>query len=166
MTPTKFVIDIWRGASFDKELISQVKKYNYDPAVNNTAADLGRTHMENLVKHGFTYEYINFANDYDKAELIVKKAWVKSGQPDTEPLLLLSTVADASGHAALQLTDKSVVIGINPVITKRIDFSSAAYRLLLTKEGTPVAGDTDAGSGSRDQVDCLIYGDFNVHGEK
>lgn len=147
MIPSKLDVLVWRGTSFELELVSQVKKYTYDPAIHIGAADLKRTHAENLEYYGYVWEYVDFATLYTKAELFVMKPWAQSVGEEREPLLELTT---ASGN--IELTANSVKIGIAAADTQDIEFDKGTYKLLLT---------TLAG-----KVDGLTYGTMNVKGEK
>lgn len=150
MTPYKLDITFLRGVSFNLELISQVKNFIYDPATHTTPPDLKRTHAENLEHYGFNYEYIDFLDTYSKAELIVKKPWVKAGQVASTPLLELSML---EGH--IELTNKSVKIYVPIDETQELDFSSGNYQLKLTFGEEP-----------NEKNDCLAYGFVTVLGEK
>jgi len=146
MIPTKLDLVFWRGISFELELISQIKTFTYDPAVNDTAADLQRTHAENLKHHGFVYAYIDFLATYTVAELIIKKPFLRAGQDSGTPLLTLTLAA-----SDITLTDQSVQIAYAAADTLEIDFSAGSYELLLT---------TAAG-----KVDGLVFGDVKVLGK-
>ena len=149
MTPYKFDLTFIRGTSFSLELVSQVKKFIYDPDVHTAAADLKRTHAENLAHYGFNYEYINFGTTYTKAQLIVKKPWSKAGQPTSKPLLELS-----AEEGEITLGERSIKIYVDPMATQELDFSSGNYRLLLTLGEEP-----------EEVIDCLVYGTVTVLGE-
>ncbi|RLB94164.1 MAG: hypothetical protein DRH26_02015 [Deltaproteobacteria bacterium] len=146
MTPSKLDIKIWRGTTYELELISQVKNYIYDPDINNDPLDLQRTHKENIDYYGFVYEYIDFIAIYSAAELIIRKPWIRSGAEATTPLMTLSL---ANGD--IELTDQSVKIGIDPDETKIIEFDAGTFELLLTTSGG--------------KVDSLIFGDVEVLGK-
>lgn len=161
MTPSKHDIEIWRGASFELELISEVKVYTYDPALHHGVSDAQRTHAENLEHYGFTYEYIDFATIYDYAELSIRKPWIKYGQATAEPILLLNT-----DNGGLELTDNSVRIGINAVDTKNIEFDSGVFELVLIIEEELSQADIMAGATPENKIDKLIYGTAVVLGEK
>lgn len=145
MIPSKLDLTFWRGTSFDLELISQVKVFVYDPTIHNGPADLKRTHLENLEHYGFVYEYIDFATKYDTAELKIVQPWSKQGDVVSKPLMTLSLA-----NNDIELTDKSVKVGLSAAATKLIKFDSGSYELLLT---TP--------SG---KVDGLLYGPVTVMG--
>jgi hypothetical protein len=145
MIPSKLDITIYRGVTFERELISQVKTYAYDTAVHNLLVDKKRTHAENLKFYGFVYEYVDFLALYPIAELIINKPWVKAGQT-SEPLDVFTL---ASGD--LELTTMSVKMGIPAAATKLIEYNEATYELLLT---------TADGI-----IDGLVYGNVTVMGE-
>lgn len=146
MLPTEFDLVIRRGVTFGIELIGQVKVYTYDPATDTTPADLQRTHAENLEHHGFTYEYIDFLTDYNAAELHVYRSY-KNGQEAKEPIMTLTL---ANGD--IELTNKSVKVGITDEATQEIDFNAGMYELnLITAAG---------------QVDGLNFGKVTVYGHK
>ena len=145
MTPHKLDITINRGTSYELELISQIKKFTFDPEIHTTLMDKRRTHAENLEHYGFIYEYINFLETYTTAELIVRKPWAKDGQP-TKALLSLNL------ENGIQLTNMSVKIGIPPGDTRKLEFDSGNYELNLT---------TPAG-----KIDGLIFGSLTVNGEQ
>lgn len=147
MIPSKLDILVWRGTSFELELVAQVKNYTYDPAVHIGAADLKRTHAENLEHYGYVWEYVDFATLYTKAELFVMKPWAQSVGEQREAMMELTI---PSGN--IELTTKSVKIGISAVDTQDIEFDKGTYKLMLI---------TAAG-----KVDGLIYGTMNVKGEK
>jgi hypothetical protein len=146
MIPKKLDIIIWRGGTFELELVTQVKVYNYDPDTNTGPADLKRTHLENLEHYGFTYEYVDFATDYTNAELRIIKPWVKSGQAPTTPLMQLSKGDE------ITLTANSIKIVIDADTSKTIEFDSGTYELLLTRTGNI--------------IDPFIYGDVTVLGDR
>ena len=147
MDPIHKDLVIWRGASFITKYIAQNKVYNYDPPLATpTVADNKRTHAENLEFYGFTYEYVDFLADYDSAELIVVKPWVRDGQ-STESILSLTTEKDD-----VTLTEIETIVTVNPTDTRNIMFDSGSYNLLLTK--------------SDGQVDLLAYGTITVRGGK
>jgi hypothetical protein len=145
MIPTKLDITIWRGISFELELISQIKNFTYDPAIHTSTADLKRTHTQNLEYYGFVYEYIDFLTTYASAELIIRKPWIKAGQQATDPLMTLAVLS------GLELTSNSVKIAIAAADTAPIEFDAGTYELLLT---------TATG-----KVDGLIFGDVTVLGK-
>ena len=147
MIPTKLDPIIWRGTSFELELVAQVKSYLFDPAVHNGPADLKRTHAENLEYYGFVWEYVDFAALYPEASLVVLHPWQQNQDEQRTPLLSLTKLA-----GDIELTDKSLKIGIDAEVTQDIDFDKGSYKLLLT---------TAAG-----KVDGLIYGTITVKGEK
>lgn len=161
MDPKKHDIIIHRGATFKLEVVSQVKEYTYDPDVNNTPGDLGRSHAENLEYHGFTYVYVDFATVYDRAELTIRKAYIKNGQPASTPLMELS-LEDGD----IELTDKSVIVTIHSPVTRDIDFDAGIYELLLISEEVLTPGDIAAGVDPNDIIDGLIYGKVTVLGGK
>ena len=150
MTPSQLDLVIWRGTSFEIELISQVKNFIFDPATHTDPMDLKRTHHENLEHYGFTLDYVDFATLYTVAELIIMKPW-KQQTPRSgavrEPLLTL-TLANSD----IVLGPRSVVAGMDPDDTEEIDWNSGTYKLKLTT----LAGKTD----------CLVYGDVTVLGDK
>lgn len=147
MKPAKLDLKIWRGTDFELELVSQIKKYTYDPALHNKPADLKRTHTENLEFHGFVYEYVDFLALYPTAELIVLPPWRKNQTGERSPLLSLTKAA-----GDIELTSKSVKIGIAALETEAIAFDTGSYKLLLT---------TLAG-----KVDGLVYGTVLVEGDR
>lgn len=147
MTPSKLDLTIWRGTSFELELVSQLKNYVYDPAVHNSPADLKRTHAENLEHYSYVYEYVDFATLYPTAILQIMRPWRQNGSEDREPLMELSL---ANGE--IELTDQSVKIGISADETQEIDWDKGTYKLLLTS----VAG----------KIDGLTYGQVEVYGER
>lgn len=161
MTPSRHDIKVWRGTSFEMELITEIKAYNYDPAVNQTGADLRRTHAENLEFHGFTYEYVDFASLYDRAEMIIRKSWIKQGQAAGESILELTT-----DNGGLQLTDKSVKIGISSEGTQELEFDSGVLELKLIIEEVLSDEDIKAGVEPELVIDKLIYGTVTVLGTK
>ena len=147
MIPSKLDLLVWRGTSFELELISQVKNYLYDPAVHNGAADRKRTHAENLEHYGFVWEYVDFLSLYTQAELVVMKPWQQNMDESREPLLELSME-----NGGIQLTTSSIKVGIDAEETQEIMFDKGVYKLrLFTEEG---------------KVDGLIYGEMNVKGER
>lgn len=166
MTPTKLDLPIRRGTSFEIELVSQVKKYVYDPDVHTAPADLKRTHAENLEHYGYTYEYIDFATTYTRAELVIRKPYTGVNSPD--PLLTVKTAEEGveSTQTLLELTDKSVKIGISPEDTKAMSFNTAVYELNLIIEESLSADEVRAGAQSRDEIDTLVYGNVTVSGDK
>ena len=145
MIPQQLDITIYRGSSFEIELVGQIKDYVFDPAVNNTPADLKRSHEENLKKYGFVFEYIDFLTLYSAATLEIRKSWLKSGSAASTPLFALSL------GSGLTLTDDRVQIGITAEQTSAMDFDSGTYDLLLV---------TASG-----KVDKLVYGKVEVIGE-
>lgn len=147
MLPKRLNITIRRGVTFELELITQKKVFNYDPETNVGPTDLKRSYQENLEEYGFVYAYLDFATDYDSASLEVIKPWIKSGGQALPPLL---TLTSAGGD--IILGDKSIKIIISAADTKKIEFDEGTYELLLT---------TLAG-----KVDGLIYGDVVVTGDK
>jgi len=147
MIPYKLDLLVWRGTSFELELVSQVKSFVFDPAVHNGPADLKRTHTENLEHYGFVWEYVDFATLYAAASLIVLRPWQQNNNEDREALLELSLT-----QGGIELTASSVKIGIDAAETQEIAFDKGSYKLLLT---------TAAG-----KVDGLVYGTMNVKGEK
>lgn len=147
MIPIKHNIDIWRGTSFEEEFVSQIKTYNYDPVVNNTKADLIRTHAENLKYYGFEHSYVDFDTTYIRSELICSKAWLKMSQTPTAPLMVLT-----SEEGNIVLGNNNIKILMNPEITSNIEFDSAVYELLLYQ--------------ASGKIDKLLYGDMSVLGNK
>lgn len=135
MIPSKLDLTIWRGTTFELELVTQVKKYTFDPAIHNSPADLKRTHLENLAHYGFVYEYVDFATLYAGATLEIFKPWRNMDPRD--PLLTLTV---ASGH--IQLTARSVKIGLSVAETKDLKFSAGNYELMLTTVAGKVDGFT------------------------
>lgn len=166
MTPTKLDLPIRRGTSFEIELVSQIKKYTYDPAVHTAPADLKRTHAENLEHYGYTYEYIDFASTYDRAELIIRKPYTGVGSSD--PLLTVKTPEEGVEQTltVLELTDKSVKIGISPEDTAAMNYNTAIYELHLIIEEGLTDAEIRAGAQSQDEVDTLVYGNVTVTGDK
>lgn len=158
MEPLKHDISVWRGATFGFEVISQIKNYAYDPAVNITVGDQKRTYAENLEKYGFVHVFLDFAVVYDRAELVVHK---RSGANSSNPLLIL----DLEG-GNISLTNKSVKVIMNGAATQNISFDDAIYELRLTINEIIPADDVGAGAESADQVDILVYGSVTVLGEK
>lgn len=147
MIPAKLDLLVWRGTSFEVELLSQVKNYLFDPAVHNGPADLKRTHTENLEYYGFVWEYVDFASLYTEATLVVVKPWDQNGNEVRTHLLELSLL-----NGDIELTSNSVKVEINAEITQQLSFDSGSYKLLLT---------TAAG-----KVDGLVYGTVTVKGER
>ena len=147
MIPAKLDLLVWRGTSFEIELMSQVKNFVFDPAIHNGPADLKRTHAENLEYYGFVWEYVDFASLYTEASLVVLKPWVQNGSEEREPLLQLSSLT-----GEIELTNNSVKVGIDAIDTQGILFDKGSYKLLLTT----VTG----------KVDGLVYGIMNVKGER
>ena len=147
MIPSKLDLTFWRGVTFELELIGQMKVYNYNPVTNITPADMKRTYMENLEYYGFSYRYVNFLTDYIEAELRIIRPWIKAGQSDAQPLLLLSLT---SGD--LVLTNKSVKVLVAAIETKGLEFDSGSYELLLTKVDNTKDG--------------LVHGSVAVLGDK
>lgn len=147
MIPSELNLLVWRGTTFEIELVSQVKNFIFDPVVHNSPADLKRTHAENLEYYGFTYDYLNFASVYNSADLVVMPPWRQKGDENRAPLLSLTVAA-----GGIQFTSTSVKVGISAEATQLIDFDSGTYKLLLhTTDG---------------KTDGLIYGDFDVKGER
>jgi hypothetical protein len=147
MIPSKLDLTIYRGTTFELELVSQIKKYIYDPAIHTGASDLKRSHAENLEYHGFTYEYVNFSSIYDSASLLIMKPWEQSGDEARQPLMTLNTT-----NGRISLTTTSVKLGISAADTQEIDFDSGSYKLLLVT----AAGKTDG----------LIHGMVTIEGER
>ena len=147
MIPTKLDLLVWRGTSFELELVSQVKKYAFDPAIHNGPADLKRTHAENLEYYGYVWEYVDFNSLYTAASLIVLRPWDQCPDEQRTPLLSLSKL-----NGDIEFTSESIKIGMAASVTEIITFDKGSYKLLLT---------TSAG-----KVDGLIYGTMNVKGEK
>jgi len=147
MIPSKLDLLVWRGTSFELELISQVRNYLYDPAVHTGAADRKRTHAENLDYYGFEWEYVDFASLYVRAELVVVKPWQQDMDESREPLLELSIE-----NGGIELTESSVKVGIGADETQDIMFDKGVYKLRLFT--------------AQDKVDGLIYGEMNVKGER
>ena len=147
MIPSKLDLLVWRGTSFELELVAQVKQYVYDPAVHTGAADLKRTHAENLEYYGYVWGYVDFATMYNTASLVVLRPWEQNPNEVREPLLQL-TAADGD----IELTSRSVKVGIAAAETQGLVFDKGSYKLLLT---------TLAG-----KVDGLVYGTMTVKGEK
>lgn len=143
MIPSKLDLLIWRGTSFELELVSQVKSYIYDSDVHNAPADLKRSHAENLKHYGYVYEYVDFAMLYTAANIDIVSPWK---QDEKTPLMSLSL---EEGHIAL--TNKSVQIGISAADTQNIEFDKGIYKLLLTT--------------STGKVDGLVYGEVDVQSE-
>lgn len=146
MKPCEIPLEIFRGATFQHEFITQVKKYVYDPLIHTNADDLQRTYAENLKHHGFTWEFVNFLGTYASAELIVIPAHAKSG--DTVAPLDTFT----SGAGELVLTARSVVFGLTPAKTLKLAWTDGRYKLKLTTAGGV--------------VDCLAFGAIKVYGDK
>jgi hypothetical protein len=46
-------IPLFRDKTFQVELVSQYKNYNYNPETDTEPADLQRTHAQNLEHHGY-----------------------------------------------------------------------------------------------------------------
>jgi len=147
MIPYKLDLLVWRGTSFELELVSQAKKFVFDPAVHNGPADLKRTHAENLEYYGFVWEYVDFSSLYAQSSLVVLRPWQQNSNEDREPLLELSLM-----QGGIELTTSSVKIGIDADETQAIAFDKGSYKLQLI---------TAAG-----KVDGLVYGTMNVKGEK
>jgi len=166
MTPTKLDLPIRRGTSFEIELVSQVKNYVYDPDVHNAPADLKRTHAENLAHYGYVYEYIDFASIYDRAELVIRKPY--TGVGDSTPLLTITTPEEGVEQTltVLELTDKSVKIGISPEDTAKMNFNTAIFELHLIIEEDLSDEEIRAGAMSQDEIDTLVYGNVAVTGDK
>jgi len=147
MIPYRFDFKIWRGASFNHELVSQVKSWIYNPDVHNATPDLKRTHAENLEEYGFDWVYVDFLSDYTAAELVIKRPFVNGQQPK-EPIMTLSLAA-----GDIELTTRSVKFGISSAAaTLDLDWDKGTYELKLT---------TAAG-----EVDCLVYGEIEVLGDR
>jgi len=147
MIPSKLDIVFWRGTTFELELISQVKKFIYDPAIHNEISDLKRSHQENLEFYGYNYEYVDFASLYESARLIVTKPWLQAGDEEREPLLILDTE-----YNDIELTASSVKIGLSSEVTQELEFDSGNYKLKL---------ETSLG-----KIDCLTFGAVSVQGER
>jgi hypothetical protein len=147
MIPSKLDLLIWRGTSFELELVSQIKNYIFDPDVHNAPADLRRTHAENLAHYGYTYDYVDFNTVYTAAELIVLPPWRQNASENRTPLITWTT----TGNHIL-LGTRSVQIGIGPSDTQAIDFDSGNYKLILI---------TASG-----QIDGMTYGELTIKGEK
>lgn len=147
MIPTKHDITIWRNTSFEEEFVSQIKTYNYDPAVNIIKADLIRTHEENIKHYGFEHSYVNFSTMYTRAELVFYRSWFKSSSTSVAPLMKLTSEA-----GNIVLNTNNIKILMNPSVTGNIEFDSAVCELLLYQV-----------SGS---IDKLIYGDILILGNK
>lgn len=147
MIPSKLDLQIWRGTTFELELISQVKNYIYDPDIHTGALDLKRTHAENLEFYGYTYEYADFSTIYADAVLTVLKPWRQNSKEERTSLLELS-LADGD----IELTTTGIKIGMSDEETKTLTFDSGSYELKLI---------TPAG-----KVDILIHGTLSVKGER
>lgn len=147
MIPSKLDLLVWRGTTFELELVSQVKKYTYDPAIHVGAADLKRTHAENLEKYGYVWEYVDFATLYPQATLTVMKAYNQNSIEPREPILELS-----AEQGSIELTSNSVKIGMNADETQDIEFDKGTYKLMLIT--------------AQNKVDGLIYGTMHVKGER
>jgi hypothetical protein len=160
MIPIEEDLKVFRGVTFQIERVHQVKVYNYDPEVHNAKMDRMRSHEQNLEHYGFDWAYIDFLAVYDKAELIVTKPWIKTGQAG-EPLLELSL---ESGD--IELTDTTVKVTIHSPDTQDLDFDSGVYKLKLINSEALVPEDQRSGVEPNDQVDCLLYGKFTVYGER
>lgn len=160
MTPNRHDLEIWRGSSFELELVSQIKIYKFDMA-NMVAADQARTHAENLKYYGFVYEYINFLDIYDEARMHIRRPWVRNGNTANEALFTLSTE-----NGRLELTETSVKIGISAEEARLMDFDQATYDLELVIYGPTTVQNRMAGTMSNDKVDKLVFGSFIVNGEK
>jgi hypothetical protein len=161
MTPSKNDIEIWRGTTFELELVSQFKNYVYDPAVHYSNADKKRTHAENLEYYGFDYEYIDFASIYTRAELVIRKPWAAQTKAG-DPIFTLTTEPDGG----LELTNKSIRIGIPAEVTNNIEFDSGVYELNLIIAENLSDTDIRAGVEPNDKVDKLVYGSVTVMGKK
>lgn len=145
MTSREHKIEIFRGATFSREFMGQTRVDVYDPATHNTAADLARTHAENLAEYGYTYAYVDYATDYASAELIVTRPG-RAGKPK-EAILTLT-----SADGEIVLGARSFKIVLSDEATQAIDFDEGSYKLRLITAG----GD----------VDIPIYGEFAVHGDR
>lgn len=147
MIPSELDLLIWRGTSFEIELVSQVKVYTYDPDVNNAPADLKRSHSENLEHYGFVYSYVDFTTIYASATLDIMKPWRQNGDETRKPLYTLSTT-----NGLIELTDHSVKLGIPADQTQLLSFDSGVYKLLLTT--------------ADNKTDALVFGSVSVQGER
>ena len=147
MTPSKLDIVIYRGTTFELELLSQIKVYIYEPSIHNSIADTKRTHAENMEFYGFIYQYINFLSLYTYANLNIIKPWIRDGQNNSGPIFSLNNT-----DGGIELTTQSVKIIIDDASTKNIEFDSGSYKLLLTTEDG--------------KVDGLVYGTVTVIGDK
>jgi len=147
MLPSKLDLIFWRGTTFELELVSQVKKYVYDPAIHTGVSDLKRSHVENLEYYGYVYEYVDFSTLYDSGKLVITKPWMQEGDEEREPLLILETQ-----YNNIEFTSSSVKVGLDAEATQELEFDSGNYKLLL---------ETTAG-----KVDCLVYGTVSVQGER
>ena len=143
MTPSKLDLEIWRGATFRRELVTQTKTFIYNPAVHTSAVDLKRSHEENLEFYGANFAYVDFLSTYVSAELAIVKAWDKLEQ--NTPLLILDDLVNN-----LILGAKSITIVIDDATTQLLNFDSGSYKLRLTKAN----GD----------VDLFTYGSVTVFG--
>lgn len=159
MTPNRHDIEIWRGSSFEQELVSQIKVYNY--AYNMyIEEDVKRSHAENLEYYGYVYEYIDFVDIYDSAEMHIRKPWVRNGDTVNEPLLTLSTE-----NGRLELTSTSIKIGLTAEETAAIDFDTGTFDLELRIHGDVSTADRLNGLTNTDKVDKLVYGTIQIKGE-
>jgi hypothetical protein len=147
MIPSKLDLLIWRGTSFEIELISQMKNYTYDPDIHTSAADLKRSYAENLKHYGFVYEYVDFATLYPEATLNIMKPWRQNSNEVRKPLFEFSLE-----NERIELTSKSVKLGISAADTQELEFDAGTYKLLLI---------TATG-----KVDGLVYGNVKVEGER
>ena len=151
MIPAELTLNIWKGCSFNIELVSQIKNYAYDPAIHNSPADHKRSYKENLEFYGFTYQFIDFITLYSSGELRVYTSW-KSKESST-PDVIFSMDTD---HAQIIFTDKSVKLHLSSDDTSKLEFTQGIYELDLSS----------AAPGEIDIVDRFIFGDINVSGEQ
>lgn len=145
--PHKMDLLVWRGTSFELELVSQVKKFLFDHAIHNSQADMKRTHAENLALYGYVWEYVDFSALYTEANLVVMRPWEQQTEEHREPLLQLTSL-----NRDIELTANSVKIGIAAQDTQGLCFDKGVYSLRLT---------TLAG-----KIDGLVYGVMQVKGDK
>jgi hypothetical protein len=151
MIPAELTLNIWKGCSFDIELVSQFKQYIYDPAIHDSLADHKRSYKENLEFYGFTYQFIDFVTIYDLAELRVYPSWQAKEVAIPEVIFKMT-----SGQKEIILTDKSIKLHLSAEVTSELKFSQGMYELDLT----------NIISGKSKVIDRFIFGDINVSGEQ
>ncbi len=143
MVPGKLDLDVWRGSTFEIELVGE------NEVNSHSVVPTGQTvpYAEYLKQGTITYEPIDFLTLYDSAALHIRKPWIE--QAGSEPALYELSTA----NGLLELTATSVRLRIPADDSKYFDFDTAVYDLELYIDAT-------------NTVDKMVYGSITVHGEK